>query len=122
VLAKDEILEYERLCKSFRHCEATIAALRKQGCDVDSAEQFLGCMRDAEHAIRRWRDEQSKAMKLRAAWMLAKGLSEEEIAEYCDPEKYPTGLREEEENLRASETLRQMPSAQDFWSKHTAGR
>jgi hypothetical protein len=120
MLTKNEILEYERLCKSFKHCEQTIASARAQGLEVDNAEQFLGCMRDAEHAIHKWRHEQDKAMKLRAEWLRAQGLPEEEIADLCDPEKHPGDMLEEEENLRAAQTITQMPGARELWARHAA--
>ena len=44
---------------------------------------------------------QTQAIALRARWMRHIGMSEEEIAELCDPSKYPADLSEEVENLVA---------------------
>lgn len=44
---------------------------------------------------------QAQALAMRAKWMRRLGMSEEEIAEKCDPARYPADLQEEAENLRA---------------------
>ncbi|HUY92787.1 MAG TPA: hypothetical protein VMV10_28865 [Pirellulales bacterium] len=44
---------------------------------------------------------QSLAIGIRARWMRHIGMSEEEIAELCDPSKYPADLSEEVDNLLA---------------------
>jgi hypothetical protein len=44
---------------------------------------------------------QSQALAMRATWMRRLGMSEEEIAEKCDPARYPADLQEEAENLLA---------------------
>src|SRR5438045_2799966 len=49
----------------------------------------------------------SDPLSVRAAWMRLQGNSEEEIAEYCDPDRYPAELPTELENLHAARQLRQ---------------
>ncbi len=49
------------------------------------------------------KSEQELALILRAKWMRATGVSEEEIAEYSDPVLHPIDLAEELENVQALE-------------------
>ena len=107
-------------CRSFRPLEQTICRLRGDGHDVRGADQFLGCLRDAERSFNQWQADQEKALKMRATWMRARGISEEEIAEHCDPECYPADLQEEEENIRAQENMKKMPKSEELWSKQVA--
>jgi DNA-binding transcriptional MerR regulator len=44
-------------------------------------------------------------MSVRAEWLRKQGVSEEEIAELCDAERYPGDLEEELANLRSIEDL-----------------
>src|SRR5206468_9283567 len=47
-----------------------------------------------------------EAMQLRATWMRAQGLSESEIREFCDPERFPADLETERANVAALRNLR----------------
>ena len=105
ILLKDEALVYHQWVIAAKGYEDTIHALGKKGCEVRGSDQFLGCIRDAERNYERWRMEQERAMLLRATWMRASGLSEEEIKEHCNPEHYPADLAEEQKNIIAQAEL-----------------
>lgn len=117
VLAKDAILLLDQWCKSDQRVVEAIADLQGKGFEVEGAAQFTACFRDAERKVKEWREEQSKAMELRGEWMRANGLSQEEIAEYCDPQAYPGDVGEEEANLRACAAMKTMPSAHELFLK-----
>ncbi|MEX0710982.1 MAG: hypothetical protein WD278_01450 [Pirellulales bacterium] len=50
--------------------------------------------------------ESLAAMELRAKWMRELGVSEEEIAEYCQADKYPVRYEEELADLQALKRIR----------------
>ena len=54
------------------------------------------------------------AMMIRAAWMRKMGLSEEEIAYYCDAERYPADTVTEQESMRAVDRLRNFDISRMF--------
>lgn len=45
------------------------------------------------------------AFSVRREWMRLQGLSEEEIAEYCDPNKYDADLEDELKQLEAMKRI-----------------
>jgi hypothetical protein len=46
-------------------------------------------------------------MAIRELWLKMQGLPEDEIAEMCNPKKYPGSIEEELSNLQAAQELRQ---------------
>ncbi|GEM_PF-3686850 len=108
---------YIRLIDWFKVYEEVIDNLRNKGFEVAGAERFLGCLKEADRFVKRWRDEQDEAMKLRAQWMREAGMPEEEIREHCDQNRYPADLQQEKENVRAKAILAELQPTTEQWQR-----
>ena len=118
ILLKQETTAlFARFLKPCALIESALRNLRNQGGDIDGAERFLGCLHEAENHVRRWEAEQTAAMKLRAQWLRESGMPDEEIREFCDPEKYPADLQQEQENVRAMAKLPALQPTAQQWER-----
>ncbi|MEX2121058.1 MAG: hypothetical protein WD847_15815 [Pirellulales bacterium] len=79
-----------------------VSLLVPRSSQSNGAEEAGGSCDPAGHT-----SDPLSAMELRAKWMRELGVSEEEIAEYCQADTYPAKYEEESADLQALKRIRE---------------